>query len=258
MIGPLLAAAVASELVVPNPKLVLPPKPAIIRPESIEFSKHLLAMPFTMGMLPGKVNTPPRILTYRTSQAFGTLATSFTVTSAAIGTASSDRIVVVIASTSNSIAITSCTLAGSAMTKAAASPAGTGSTAIFYLSSTSGTTATVVASTGGSTTRACIGVYTVLLGTTSATPSATQTVRTTTGTTGTLPSVTVPAGGVFIAGMYSSASTGAVTWTGATENYDLVINGATGASGASGTTTGTVNVSVSGSSGIWAGAIAVW
>jgi hypothetical protein len=58
--------------------------------------------------------------------------------------------------------------------------------------------------------------------------------------------------------MYSSASTGAVTWTGATENYDLVINGATGASGASGTTTGTVNVSVSGSSGIWAGAIAVW
>lgn len=257
MIAPLVAATISSGLVGEPPRLWVPPKPAIIKTENVEFSKNLLAMPLSLGLIAQK-NVAARTVTYRTSQAFGTLATSFTVTSAAIGTASSDRIVVVIASTSNSIAITSCTLAGAAMTKAAASPAGTGSTAIFYLSSTSGTTATVVASTGGSTTRACIGVYTVLLGTTSATPSATQTVRTTTGTTGTLPSVTVPAGGVFIAGMYSSASTGAVTWTGATENYDLVINAATGASGASGTTTGTVNVSVSGSSGIWAGAIAVW
>jgi hypothetical protein len=37
----------------------LPPKPAIVKPENIEFSKHmLLGMPFTLGMLPGK-SLPP-------------------------------------------------------------------------------------------------------------------------------------------------------------------------------------------------------
>ena len=54
IIKPALAAMLASGIVVSEaPKLILP-KPAIIKAENIEFSKNLLAMPITLGMLPNK------------------------------------------------------------------------------------------------------------------------------------------------------------------------------------------------------------
>lgn len=54
IVKPALAAMMASGLAMPEaPKLILP-KPAIIKAENIEFSKNLLAMPLTLGMLPGK------------------------------------------------------------------------------------------------------------------------------------------------------------------------------------------------------------
>lgn len=55
----ILAASVATGLVVPaKAGVYLPPKPAIIKPENIEFSKNILAMPFTLGMLPRKSAGP--------------------------------------------------------------------------------------------------------------------------------------------------------------------------------------------------------
>jgi hypothetical protein len=54
----LLASTLAAGLIVPvqaKAGLILSPKPAIIKPENIEFSKHmLLGMPLTMGMLAAK------------------------------------------------------------------------------------------------------------------------------------------------------------------------------------------------------------
>jgi len=50
----LLATTLASGLIVPAAAGVyLPPKPAIVKPENLDFSKNLLAMPFTLGMLKG-------------------------------------------------------------------------------------------------------------------------------------------------------------------------------------------------------------
>ena len=51
----LLAGTIAAGLIVPaKAGVYLPPKPAIVKPENIEFSKNLLAMPFTLGMLPSR------------------------------------------------------------------------------------------------------------------------------------------------------------------------------------------------------------
>lgn len=55
-----MATSVATGLIVPaTAGVYLPPKPAIVKPENIEFSKNmLLAMPFTLGMLPSKGGVP--------------------------------------------------------------------------------------------------------------------------------------------------------------------------------------------------------
>jgi len=55
----MLAATVASGLILPaTAGGSLLPKPAIIKPQNIEFSKNLLAMPITMGMLKSGARTP--------------------------------------------------------------------------------------------------------------------------------------------------------------------------------------------------------
>jgi len=58
-----LAAMLASGLVVPERPALILPKPAIVKAESLEFSKHmLLGMPLTMGMLKG--STPPPAIVF--------------------------------------------------------------------------------------------------------------------------------------------------------------------------------------------------
>jgi len=213
-------------------------------------------MPFTLGLI-AKKSAAARTLTYRTSQAFTTAATSFTITGAALGTASADRLVVVIVGNTNSTNISGCTLGGVAMTLVT-TPTGNNKNYIFYLLSTSGTTANVVASTGGSTTRAVIGVYTILLGTTSSTPSDFSTTNIASGATSVSRTVTVPAGGVYIVGAISSASS-VINWTSnVTENYELSSGTSAGGAGANGSTTGSVTVTASGTSGGWGMSIAVW
>ena len=52
IVKPALAAMLASGLVAPEKPAIILPRPAIVKPESLEVSKHmLLGMPLTMGML---------------------------------------------------------------------------------------------------------------------------------------------------------------------------------------------------------------
>ena len=58
MIKAALVPAIAAGLILPQPALYVPSKPALVKAQNIEFSKNmLLGMPFTMGMLT-KQNDP--------------------------------------------------------------------------------------------------------------------------------------------------------------------------------------------------------
>ena len=78
----LLAATVASGLIVPSAAagVYLPPKPAIVKPENLDFSSHmLLGMPFTMGMLPGRAKAAPYIVSTGARYTSSSSLTSHTV-----------------------------------------------------------------------------------------------------------------------------------------------------------------------------------
>jgi len=73
IVKPAIAALLATGLAVPETPRLIFPKPAIVRPENIGFSKHmLLGMPLTMGMLPGKTRYPYFI----SSSSYSTVASS--------------------------------------------------------------------------------------------------------------------------------------------------------------------------------------
>lgn len=131
----------ASGLVAPEtPKLVFP-KPAIVRSENLDFSKHmLLGMPLTMGMLPRKVPVAPLVSTYTGAVSNVSNLTSYSL-SLPIGTASADRYVVFAIMTRGGGAQSSVTIGGNAAVSLS-----TQSAIGLYRSSgaiTSGTTATV-------------------------------------------------------------------------------------------------------------------
>jgi len=49
MMKSLIAASLVAELLVPSPKLYIPPKPAIIKPANIELTKHKAAITATIN-----------------------------------------------------------------------------------------------------------------------------------------------------------------------------------------------------------------
>ncbi len=76
----LLAATVASGLILPaEAGVALPPRPAIIKPENIEFSKHLLAMPITMGMFRSSARVPGTIAYVGGGSSASTTATTIPI-----------------------------------------------------------------------------------------------------------------------------------------------------------------------------------
>ena len=76
----LLAATLASGLILPaEAGVALPPKPAIIKPENIEFSKHLLAMPITMGMFRSSARVPGTIAYVGGGSSASITATTITI-----------------------------------------------------------------------------------------------------------------------------------------------------------------------------------
>lgn len=76
----LLAASVASGLILPATAGVsLPPRLAIIKPQNVEFSKNLLAMPITMGMFRSSARVPGTIAYVGGGSSASTTATTITI-----------------------------------------------------------------------------------------------------------------------------------------------------------------------------------
>lgn len=121
----LFTASMASGLIIPNQaEIIHPPKlsiakPAIVKAENIEFSKNMLAMPLTMGMLAGGLKSV-EVINRTTSPTLGVVATStVTYTAVPIGTArSTRRVLVLVNSYSGSTlrTVSSATIGGVAAT----------------------------------------------------------------------------------------------------------------------------------------------
>lgn len=94
ILKPAMAALLSAGLVIPDRGDLIFPRPAILRPENIEFSKHmLLGMPLTMGMLNWGLGAGPYAITLR--GIYQTSSLSFSFASVNIGPAYTDRIVLV-------------------------------------------------------------------------------------------------------------------------------------------------------------------
>lgn len=190
----------------------------------------------------------PKVLSFQGFNAT-TTASSNTYTNAPIGTASSDRYVIVgvIGEDSTTATISGVTCAGNAMTNIAGTTLTNSNsvTAFYILNVTSGTTATIVATFTGNKNATWIGVWTAT-GLTSTTPigTATQT------TDNTSTALTTTSGGfaIGIAGSYGGAAT--YTWTNLTERFDNTSNTTRNGSGADATTSGSsLNITSDATSG---------
>lgn len=200
----LLAATVATGLLMTPAQagLYVPPKPAIIKPENIEFSKHmLLGMPITMGMLVAKAAAPQGINANNGGKStVGAASWSHTTTSA------TTCLVVLggLINNSQTNEITGVKFGGVALTLAVNrnQTTSTPHISIWYLLNPTVGTATITCS--GSTDRYLGGVSFNLAGVTAFDVAATNS-----NTTGTLTvSATSTALGVVVGGsMINSAST---------------------------------------------------
>jgi hypothetical protein len=144
-----IAATVTAGLIVPaQAGIYLPPKPAIVKPENLDFSKHmLLGMPLTMGMLAKR--RKELSLVYVTSSVSNSDLSSYTLTNSNIGTAEPDRIVVVGATSRSGVAsqyATGVTIGGAAATLISRSTGNDDTSSIWALPVASGSTATIVVS----------------------------------------------------------------------------------------------------------------
>lgn len=149
---------------------------------------------------------------------------AFTFASTPIGSPSTDRIVVVAATSRSSggHSITGVTIGGVAATQATGSSGEESATGIWYLSVPSGTQADIVVTTSAACYGASISVYS-LTGLSSAAPHDAQS----TTTSGAAPSVnvSVSSGGLLIAVAQARGTGSTATWTGATQDSAGVVTG---------------------------------
>lgn len=182
-------------------------------------------LPGLVGIMAG-LTVAPLTATFTDSASSPTDTTSYSFTSQSIGTASSDRYVVVIAEgydNNGSNGFLTCTVAGASTTKiydvSLPSNGNPGIMLAAFITDapvTSGTTATIVVTTLGTTNRMAAQFYTI----TGGTPVAYDTLA----STSTDPSGTIdcPVGGCIIAGAMNISSN-AVAWTGVTEDVETSI-----------------------------------
>lgn len=157
--------------------------------------------------------------TYQTNNSDSTNATSWTYTAQAIGSAASDRYVIVGVGTSNNAnEPSSVTIGGISATKVVGTAGGNHSAGLWVANVTTGTTADIVVSITGTTDRCAIGVWTAT-GLASGTPGNTATSNASPGSC----TVTTTNGGFAIA--YSHLGYGTVTWsgTGVTQDFNATI-----------------------------------
>lgn len=178
---------------------------------------------------------------------------TYTFTAHSIGTAATDRYVIVTTQIRGGVGftVTSCTVGGAATSTVVTNEDGGTNVQIWITSSpvTSGTTADIVVTVGGGVTVFCCGIATYAvtgLASNVATATATQ------DTDNTATNLTVSAGGVAVAAAIVSGATPTFTWTNLTERFDATIE----ASGAShtgacdnSTSGGTLSITCDASSG---------
>jgi hypothetical protein len=160
---------------------------------------------------------------------------TYTFTSASIGTASLNRLVVVAVgnqSSSGGVTLNSVTIGGINATKArsdaSANSGVTSTTEIWYAIVPTGTTATIVCTYSATCVRCCIVIW-ALYNLQSPTPFATGGVSGNNGTTNTA-SINIPVKGIAIAfSRHDSVTTG--TYTNITENADFQFDGDTALAG---------------------------
>jgi hypothetical protein len=179
-------------------------------------------------------------------QATSINSSSTTYTGQNLGTASSDRYIVVAlaARLGGGAIVSSVTIAGVSATIIAQTNSGSNCVTLAMAAVPSGTSGDVsfTLSSGGSLFRSLIAVFSVT-GLSSATPNATATTATNNGAM----SVAIPANGIAIAAAmaFASSGTGQFTWTNATERSDQLVSGTTGLSTASASSSTAATVSIS-------------
>ena len=197
-------------------------------------------MLLSQGLRAGILKTPASI-SYRANYSSTTDASSYTFASSDIGTAT-DRSLVVVAIHYRSSSISSVTIGGVTATQIRTVGAGL-NTAIFSASGVTGTTADVVVTLSGTASRCLVAVY-ALYNLRSTTPVDSDITFTLSGSSLSR-TVDTQADGVIVAAASATGSGRTFTWTGATENYDTVIETADSYSGASTLTTSNTTTTVS-------------
>lgn len=215
-------------------------------------------MPGILNVLAGVrgASASSKVLTYQTATYSNTDASSYTFSAQAIGTAASDRYVIVGVGNSNTTTDpTSVTVGGNSATKiASVTGGGAHNASLWIVLVTSGTTADIVVS-GAGPNRCGIGVWsaTGLTGT-AANSSGTSTATNPTATLATLD------GGFMVGFTHIGYPASGCTWTNGTERFDNNGESNTNYSGADATTTG-ANLAMTctpSSSSISAGVFATW
>jgi len=176
-----------------------------------------------------------KVLAYQTNAADPANLTTYTFSAQAIGTAASDRYVIVGVAGSNTASEPSTvTVGGVSATKVVGTAGGNHSAGLWVALVTSGSTADIVVTWPGSIDRCAIGVWSST-GLSSVTPSNTATSNATPGSC----TVTTLAGGFAIA--FSHLGYGTVTWsgTGVTQDFNTSIEASVKNTGASAATDGT-------------------
>lgn len=191
-------------------------------------------LPGISATILGVVNTPISVALGGSAVSTAD-ASSYTFSAVGIGTASSDRTVIVAAFSRNSgstASISSVTVGGSAATKQSSAnynvAGGSSVCGLYTIPYPTGTTADIVVTLPSSYARAGVAAYAVY-GLASVVPSATASA--TNATTLNL-NTNVTAGSVCIGAVYTNPN-GSATWTGLTEDLDILIESSNGLTTAS-------------------------
>lgn len=171
-------------------------------------------------------------------------ATSTTFTSVAIGTATSDRIVIVVVQSETSV-VTGVTVGGVSATKAVEESTIISGLQIWYAAVPSGTTANIVLSAGGTLNNTGIVVYSAT-GITAA-PTQTKTVVNNTGASPTnLASLTIPATGFGVAAYAIASTASSIAFTNATSDAATAMTNGDQIGAAHATVTAAIGITWSG------------
>lgn len=225
------AAAIltAAGLLVPAaPALVVPAKPALVRAESLEFSKHMLAMPVTMGMMKRKAAAAKTINVAYIGTAIDTSnSLSYTFSSQSIGTPSADRYVVVglACVTSGTAVLSGVTIGGAAADLLAQSTyQGNLRSALLHRLVPTGTTANIVVTLTGGGFAQCMGlaIWNVTGNWSGVSGEDNSATSDDSGTVFTVTHPTVLANDKIIT-IGRTGSSATTSWTNAVEDFDLLV-----------------------------------